>query len=53
MAILGIDALIYAVEDIKTSTRFFEDFGLRLVGSSAEESRFECRTKTEVKYADF
>jgi catechol 2,3-dioxygenase-like lactoylglutathione lyase family enzyme len=41
MAILGIDTLVYGVEDIKTSTRFFEDFGLRLVESSAEESRFE------------
>jgi catechol 2,3-dioxygenase-like lactoylglutathione lyase family enzyme len=41
MAILGIDTLVYGVEDIETSTRFFEDFGLRLVESSAEESRFE------------
>jgi catechol 2,3-dioxygenase-like lactoylglutathione lyase family enzyme len=41
MAILGIDTLVYGVEDIKTSTRFFEDFGLRLVESSAEESRFK------------
>ena len=41
MAILGIDTLVYGVEDVKTSTRFFEDFGLRLIESSAEETRFE------------
>jgi|SRR5882757_3458696 len=41
MAILGIDTLVYGVDDVKTSTRFFEDFGLRLVESSSEESRFE------------
>jgi catechol 2,3-dioxygenase-like lactoylglutathione lyase family enzyme len=41
MAILGIDTLVYGVGDVKTSTRFFEDFGLRLVESTAEESRFE------------
>jgi catechol 2,3-dioxygenase-like lactoylglutathione lyase family enzyme len=41
MAILGIDTLVYGVDDIKTSTRFFEDFGLRLVESTPDESRFE------------
>ena len=41
MAILGIDTLVYGVHDIKTSTRFFEDFGLRLIESTSEESRFE------------
>ena len=41
MAILGIDTLVYGVDDIKTSTQFFEDFGLRLVESTSEESRFE------------
>src|SRR5260370_17871004 len=41
MAILGIDTLVYGVDDIKTSTRFFEDFGLRLVESRSDESRFE------------
>jgi catechol 2,3-dioxygenase-like lactoylglutathione lyase family enzyme len=41
MAILGIDTLLYGVDDVQTSTRFFEDFGLRLVESSAQESSFE------------
>jgi catechol 2,3-dioxygenase-like lactoylglutathione lyase family enzyme len=40
MAILGIDTLVYGVDDVKSSTRFFEDFGLRLEESNAEESRF-------------
>jgi catechol 2,3-dioxygenase-like lactoylglutathione lyase family enzyme len=41
MAILGIDTLVYGVHDVKTSTRFFEDFGLRHVESTSDESRFE------------
>ena len=41
MAILGIETLIYGVEDLKTSTRFFEDFGLPLVTANATESRFQ------------
>src|ERR1700722_12263638 len=41
MAILGIETLIYGVEDVKTSTRFFEDFGLPLVTTNATESRFQ------------
>ena len=41
MAILGIDTLVYGVEDVKTSTRFFEDFGLKLAESSSGGSRFE------------
>jgi catechol 2,3-dioxygenase-like lactoylglutathione lyase family enzyme len=29
MAIIGIERLVYGVEDLDTSTRFFRDFGLR------------------------
>lgn len=40
MAIVGIETLIYAVEDVSTSQRFFEDFGLRLESSSTSEVLF-------------
>jgi len=40
MPILGIESLIYGVEDVATSTRFFEDFGLALVESRDGVSRF-------------
>jgi hypothetical protein len=39
--IIGIDTLEYGVEDVAESARFFEDFGLPLIGSGAEESRFQ------------
>jgi catechol 2,3-dioxygenase-like lactoylglutathione lyase family enzyme len=30
MAITGVQSLVYGVEDLETSTRFYEDFGLKL-----------------------
>jgi catechol 2,3-dioxygenase-like lactoylglutathione lyase family enzyme len=41
MAILGVETLEYGVEDVAQSTRFFVDFGLPLVESAADASRFE------------
>jgi catechol 2,3-dioxygenase-like lactoylglutathione lyase family enzyme len=41
MAILGIETLVYGVDEIAMSTRFFEDFGLPLVKSAPSESRFQ------------
>ena len=35
MAIVGIDTVLYGVEDLDLSTRFFEDFGLPLLSCSA------------------
>lgn len=40
MAIVGIESLIYGVDDVATSQRFFEDFGLVLEGASAGCARF-------------
>jgi catechol 2,3-dioxygenase-like lactoylglutathione lyase family enzyme len=40
MAILGIESLIYGVEDVAASTRFFEDFGLVRARSNEGASRF-------------
>lgn len=40
MAILGIESLHYGVDDVATCTRFFTDFGLPLLESSGEISRF-------------
>jgi catechol 2,3-dioxygenase-like lactoylglutathione lyase family enzyme len=41
MPVIGIESLVYGVDDVATSTRFFEDFGLVLVDRSDAHSRFE------------
>lgn len=40
MTILGIESLVFGVEDIAHCTRFLDDFGLTLRGSGEEYSRF-------------
>lgn len=40
MAIVGIESLIYGVEDIPACIRFFEDFGLPLVSHGETEGKF-------------
>lgn len=40
MAVIGLESLIYGVDDVAQCTRFFEDFGLPLESSNARESRF-------------
>lgn len=40
MTIIGIESLIYGVDDVAESTRFFEDFGLPLVEKDAGMSLF-------------
>lgn len=37
----GIETIVYGVEDVALCTRYFVDFGLPLVESSENESRFE------------
>ncbi|EMB6252938.1 VOC family protein [Serratia sp. PF2-63] len=49
MAIIGIQALTYGVEDVEESTRFFVDFGLPLVSSDADESVFRLDEGSEVR----
>ena len=48
MAILGIESLVYGVDDLATSTRFWTDFGLAPLASSARESVFEVATGSRV-----
>lgn len=40
MTIIGIESLIYGVDDVAESTRFFEDFGLPLAGTDGAVSIF-------------
>lgn len=49
MAIIGIQSLVYGVNDVKECTRFFVDFGLPLVSSSPEESVFRLDEGSEVR----
>jgi len=41
MAVLGIETLVYCVEDITRSVDFFEDFGLRIFERIAGKARFK------------
>ena len=41
MAIIGIESLVYGVEDLVQCRKFFEDFGLRLMSASASVVEFE------------
>jgi hypothetical protein len=40
MALNGIHTLLYAVEDVAESTRFFEDFGLIILEKSTQHAHF-------------
>jgi catechol 2,3-dioxygenase-like lactoylglutathione lyase family enzyme len=41
MAIIGIERLVYGVEDVEESARFFRDFGLLEVSDAAQADRVE------------
>jgi catechol 2,3-dioxygenase-like lactoylglutathione lyase family enzyme len=41
MSILGIESVIFAVNDMAENTRFWSDFGIPLVSSNADEAVFE------------
>ena len=41
VTITGIESLVYRVDDLDGSRRFFEDFGLRLSGGGGENARFQ------------
>lgn len=40
MSIIGVETLIYGVDDVSRCTDFFDDFGLPLIQRSAEQSIF-------------
>lgn len=44
----GIETIIYGVEDVELCTRYFVDFGLPLVESSADHSLFELEEGSSV-----
>ncbi len=48
MAILGIESMVYGVDDIETCTRFWDDFGLAPVSRSERESVFEVASGSRV-----
>jgi catechol 2,3-dioxygenase-like lactoylglutathione lyase family enzyme len=52
MAIVGIDTLVYGVENVPDCTRFFTDFGLPLVGSSETEAEFRLEEGARVRIFD-
>jgi len=48
MSILGVESVIFGVDDIETCVRFWHDFGLTPVASSAEESVFEVQSGSRI-----
>ena len=48
MAILGIESLVYGVDDIPTCSRFWDDFGLTPVSRSDHECVFELASGSRV-----
>jgi catechol 2,3-dioxygenase-like lactoylglutathione lyase family enzyme len=48
MAIVGIESLIYGVDDVAACTKFFEDFGLPLTSKSAACSTFTLEEGSKV-----
>ncbi|MED5610089.1 MULTISPECIES: VOC family protein [unclassified Pseudomonas] len=52
MSVLGIDEITYGVEDLPRCRRFFEDWGLALVGEQPDEVVFETLNGCRVVLAD-
>lgn len=50
MAIIGIERLIYCVDDVEKSVQFFEDFGLRLQERTADLTRFQLPDNSRVYF---
>ena len=48
MAILGVERVIFGVDDVATCTRFWQDFGLKLLSSEEDSSRFEVASGSQV-----
>lgn len=48
MAILGIETLVYCVDDVQKSTDFFEDFGLRIFDRNSSQTLFRLPDNSNV-----
>src|SRR5271168_2214071 len=48
VAILGIESLVYGVEDVGVCTRFFDDFGLPRVSQTDSSSSFKLEEGSKV-----
>ena len=48
MSILGVETVVFAVDDLPRCTKFWEDFGLGLVSNDATESVFSVQSGSRV-----
>ena len=48
MAILGIESVLYGVDDLARCTRFWEDYGLIPVSKTEHESVFEVASGSRI-----
>ena len=53
MAIIGIESVVYCVEDISKSVDFFEDFGLRIYERNEAQTRFRLPDHSNVIIRSF
>jgi len=52
MSIVGIESVVYGVEDLDTCTRFYEDFGLPLLRRDAASAEFRLPDGARVELRD-
>jgi catechol 2,3-dioxygenase-like lactoylglutathione lyase family enzyme len=52
MSILGIESLVFGVDDLTHNARFWSDFGLRLLASNANEYVFEVDSGSKLVLCD-
>jgi len=48
MAILGIETIVYCVDDVSKSVDYFEDFGLRVFSRDEKQTRFQLPDNSNV-----
>lgn len=48
MAILGLESVVFGVDDLATSTRFWQDFGLNPISADAQTSVFDVASGSRV-----
>ena len=48
MAIVGIESLVYGVDDVAVCTKFFDDFGLPRVSQTKSTSTFKLEEGSKI-----
>jgi catechol 2,3-dioxygenase-like lactoylglutathione lyase family enzyme len=49
MDLIGVEKLVFGVEDLENCKKFWRDFGLRVLDDTPERGLFECASKAKVE----